>query len=365
MSADDSARASKLIATPTIVITGGAGFIGSELVRQWLATESGPVVVLDKFTYAGSREALATVASDPRLTIVAGDIGDRGLVSELLARHRPQAIVNLAAETHVDRSIIAPAPFVETNVVGTWQLLEGACDYWRNLPADEQGRFRFVQGSTDEVYGDLPEGVIAQVGSPYAPSSPYAAAKAAADHWVRSYHRTYGLPTIVVCSTNNYGPFQIPEKLIPVVVTRALAGQPIPVYGDGLQRRDWLHVADNCAGLKQVVLEGKAGRTYHLASERLTSNLELVGRICDTLDRLVPAQRPRRELLTHVADRPGHDRRYVLDAASAHELGWRATTSLEAGLEATVRWYLEHPEWVEQKLAVLANEREGRANRRS
>lgn len=340
--------------TSSLFITGGAGFIGGEFVRTWLAADRGPLVVLDKFTYAASREALAPVAGHSALTVVEGDIGDRQLVAALLARYRPRTILNLAAESHVDRSIAAPAPFVQTNVVGTWQLLEAALAYWRTLETGDAEAFRFIQGSTDEVYGDLPNDEIAVVGSPYAPSSPYAAAKGAADHWVRAYHRTYGLPTIVVCSTNNYGPFQIPEKLIPVVITRALTGEPIPLYGDGRQQRDWLYVADNCAGLIDVIDQSNAGETVHLASEQLTTNLELVHQVCELVDHQAATGRASHEQITHVADRPGHDRRYALDASSGRRLGWQPRVSLAEGLERTVAWFLAHREWTAKKLAILS-----------
>ncbi|MGI9458029.1 MAG: dTDP-glucose 4,6-dehydratase [Aeoliella sp.] len=337
----------------SILVTGGAGFIGSGLVRQWLTAGRGPVVVLDKLTYAGSREALDAVADDVRFTFAHGDIADRGLVRQLLAQHQPQAIINLAAESHVERSIDKPGPFVDTNIVGTWQLLESALEYWQLLSSDEAERFRYQQVSTDEVYGDLPEPTSATELSPYAPNSPYAAAKAAADHLVRAYHRTYGLPTLVTCSSNNYGPFQFPEKLVPIVIQCAIEGRPIPVYGDGLQRRDWIHVDDNCAGLTHVLEQGRAGESYNLASGSALTNLELVEAVCQEVDRQLPdlPHRPTTKLRQHVADRPGHDRRYALDTSKAQALGWQPEVPLANGITETVTWYRENREWVESMLA--------------
>lgn len=343
----------------TILVTGGAGFIGSELVRQWLTHDRGPMVVLDKLTYAASRDALAPWANDPRLTFVEGDIANRPLVDQLLAEHQPWAVVNLAAESHVDRSITEPGPFIQTNVVGTWVLLEGALNYWRSLDADAASRFRFLQASTDEVYGDLPEGIIADDRTPYAPSSPYAAAKGAADHWVKAYHRTYGLPTLITCSSNNFGPYQYPEKLLPVVITRAASGQTIPIYGDGLQQRDWLHVADNCAGMTLVLERGEVGQTYHLASGTSLPNLQLVARVCDEVDQQLglPAEKSTHRLVRHVADRPGHDRRYALDTIASRQLGWEPATTFETALAETVAWYLKHGDWVEGMLVRSGHRR--------
>ena len=332
----------------TILVTGGAGFLGSWFVRHWLATAGDRLVVLDKLTYAGSRASLAAVADDPRLVFRHGDIGDDSLVAALVAEFQPQAIVNFAAETHVDRSIDAPAPFVATNVVGTWQLLEQSLGYWRTLAAAQQHAFRFLHISTDEVFGPIDAPNRATELSPSRPSSPYAASKAAADHFVRSYHHTYGLPVLLVHPSNNYGPFQFPEKLIPLVILNAAEGKPLPIYGDGRQSRDWLFGEDLCRAIGAVLKQGKPGESFNVASGVERANEVLVRQICELVDRHRPEQPhgPSTQLITHVADRPGHDTRYALDTSKVRGLGWSPRVELAAGLDETVRWYLEHRAWV-------------------
>lgn len=333
-----------------LLVTGGAGFIGSAFVRRVLGDAAvDRVVVLDKLTYAGSLAALDAVRpAGSRLEFVRGDIGDRALVARLLAEHRPRAIINFAAESHVDRSIDAPAPFVMTNIVGTAQLLEATLEYWRQLPTGDRDRFRFLHISTDEVFGSIAAPAQADETSPYAPSSPYAASKAAGDYFVRAFHRTYGLPTLLTYATNNYGPFQFPEKLVPVVILNALEGGPIPLYGDGEQQRDWLLVDDHCAALQVVLQRGQSGNAYCIASGRHQTNRELVVLICDEIDRQCTAlpHRPTSGLIQYVADRPGHDRRYALDAARIHAMGWKPRVSLEHGIRETVAWYLANRQWV-------------------
>ena len=337
----------------TILVTGGAGFIGSCFVREWLrgpaGGESHRVVNLDKLTYAGNLDSLSEVASDPRHVFVRGDIADAPLAARLLAEHQPAAIVNLAAETHVDRSIDGPAPFVATNVVGTQTLLDCALAYWRGLPDERRRRFRFLHVSTDEVYGSLgAEGLFSET-TPYAPNSPYSASKAAADHFVRAYHATYGLPTLVTNCSNNYGPRQFPEKLAPLMILAALEGRPLPVYGDGGHVRDWLYVEDHCRALRRVLDGAAPGTTYNIGGDGQRTNMEVVERICDLIDELRPGlpHAPCRRLISFVADRPGHDRRYAIDAGRiARDLGWRPEVDFESGLRRTIRWYLDHPEWV-------------------
>lgn len=324
----------------TILVTGGAGFLGSWFVRYWLGAGGSRVVVLDKLTYAGSRESLADVTADPRLIFRQGDIADRSLLAALLAEFCPQSIVNYAAETHVDRSIDDASPFVSTNVAGTWQLLEQSLHYWRSLAAREQKLFRFLQISTDEVFGPIDAPQLATETSPYRPSSPYAASKAAADHFVRSYHRTYGLPVLLVHPSNNYGPFQFPEKLIPLMTLNALEGQRLPIYGDGRQTRDWLFGEDLCRAVATVLDQGRAGESYNVAAGREITNIDLVQQLCS----LVGANCP--QLLTHVADRPGHDVRYALDTTKIRALGWAPQVDLATGLERTVKWYTENRGWV-------------------
>lgn len=334
----------------TVLVTGGAGFIGSCFVRQQLATAIEKVVVLDRLTYAASLENLSEVQTDSRLVFIQGDIGDIPLLSEILRQHQIGRVIHFAAETHVDRSIDDPWPFIQTNVVGTCRLLEAVRQYWRDLPERLRRHFRFVHVSTDEVFGSLQgtDGAFTE-DSPYRPNSPYAASKAAADYFVRSYHQTYGLPTMITHCTNNFGPYQFPEKLIPLTILNAVAGRPLPVYGHGHQRRDWLYVEEHCRGLAMVAERGVPGERYLFASGRDRSNLEVVETICAVVDRLCPhlPHRPTRSLITFVPDRPGHDFRYALDTRRTEQLlGWKPTNAFEQQLEATVRWYLEHPGWV-------------------
>ncbi len=334
-----------------ILVTGGAGFIGSNLVRQFLAEESDRVVTLDNLTYAGNLDSLEDVLADPRHEFVEGDITDAGLVDSLLEQHQPRAIVHLAAESHVDRSIDGPAAFVETNVFGTFQLLECAERYWSTLPAKQRAEFRFLHVSTDEVYGSLGATGFFSETSPYAPNSPYSASKAASDHFVRAYHHTYGLPTLITHCSNNYGPYQFPEKLIPLIILNALEGRPLPVYGDGLNVRDWLYVEDHCRALRTVLNGGNPGEVYTIGGNNEQTNLSVVETICDTVDRLRPglAHAPCRSLIHFVADRPGHDRRYAIDASHLRRtLGWEPQQDFASGLERTVAWYLEQRRWVER-----------------
>ena len=334
----------------TILVTGGAGFIGSNFVLDWLAECDGPVVNLDKLTYAGNLDNLTPVEGDPRHIFVRGDIGDFDLVLGLLREHQVRAIVHLAAESHVDRSIHGPEDFIQTNVVGTFRLLEAARAYWSELPAERREAFRFLHVSTDEVYGSLgPEDRPFREDTPYAPNSPYSASKAASDHLVRAYHNTYGLPTLTTNCSNNYGPYQFPEKLIPLCIHNALAGKPLPIYGDGQNVRDWLYVRDHCAAIREVLARGRPGEVYNIGGWNERTNLEVVHTLCDILDRLAPRAdgRSYREQITFVKDRPGHDRRYAIDARKIErELGWRPAESFETGIEKTVRWYLDNAEWV-------------------
>jgi dTDP-glucose 4,6-dehydratase len=333
----------------SILVTGGAGFIGSCLVRRLLERGKDRVVNLDKLTYAGNLDSLAMVRHDPRHVFVQGDIADEALVAALLEEHRPAAILNLAAESHVDRSIDDPARFVATNVLGTCRLLESAWRYWSNLPTQERSAFRFLHVSTDEVYGSLNRPSRSTETSPTAPNSPYAASKAAADGFVRAYHQTYGLPTITTNSSNNFGPYQFPEKLVPLMIRAALAGRPLPIYGDGLQVRQWLFVEDHCHGLLAALQHGQPGEVYNLGGECERTNLETVEAICRIVDELRPELSPTASQITHVDDRPGHDRRYALDSSKAHrELGWQPSHDFEAGLRQTVLWYLDNPLWVER-----------------
>jgi dTDP-glucose 4,6-dehydratase len=333
-----------------ILVTGGAGFIGSNFVIGWLDQMGEPVVNLDKLTYAGNLANLASLASDARHAFVRGDIGDRALVERLLAEHRPRAIVHFAAESHVDRSIHGPGDFVRTNVVGTFELLEAARAHWERLPAPEKSAFRFLHVSTDEVYGSLGETDPAFTErSPYAPNSPYSASKAGSDHLVRAYHHTYGFPALTTNCSNNYGPFQFPEKLIPLMIANALEGKALPVYGDGRQVRDWLYVGDHCAAVRRVLEAGRPGETYNIGGNAERRNIDVVHAICDTLARVQPREGGYRTLITYVADRPGHDRRYAMDATKMRtELGWKPRETFETGLVQTVRWYLDHAAWVAQ-----------------
>lgn len=340
-----------------LLVTGGCGFIGSAFVLRWLATQDEPVVNLDALTYAGHECNLADLATEPRYRFERGDVGDARRVADLLARHRPRAVVHLAAETHVDVSIRAPVQSAQTNAMGTMTLLEAVRAHWSALPADEARAFRFLHVSTDEVYGSLSPGEAAfREDDPYRPNSPYAAAKAASDHFVRAYHRTYGLPVVLTHCSNNYGPRQFPEKLIPLVIRRALQGQPLPVYGDGQQVRDWLHVDDHCDGLMAALARGEPGRCYNLGANCERLNLWTVHRICETLDALRPrSEGPYADLIAHVQDRPGHDRRYAIDSTRAREeLRWTPRIPLESGLQDTVRWYLDHPAWIDTVLGEAA-----------
>ncbi|MCW7538923.1 dTDP-glucose 4,6-dehydratase [Aquabacterium sp. A7-Y] len=332
-----------------ILVTGGAGFIGSNFVLDWVAETSEPVVNLDALTYAGNLRNLAALQGDARHVFVHGDICDRPLLDSLLSRYRPRAIVHFAAESHVDRSIHGPAAFVRTNVEGSFTLLEAARAHWSALPADEQGAFRFHHVSTDEVYGSLGPGDAAFTEDhPYQPNSPYSASKAASDHLVRAWHHTYGLPVLTTNCSNNYGPWHFPEKLIPLMIVNALAGKPLPVYGDGQNVRDWLYVKDHAAGIRAVLAAGRPGETYNIGGWNEKTNLEIVHTVCDLLDELRPDPAgPYRRLVTFVKDRPGHDRRYAIDARKIErELGWRPAETFETGIRKTVQWYLDHPDWV-------------------
>ena len=333
-----------------ILVTGGAGFIGSNFVLDWLAGGHGPVLNLDKLTYAGNRANLAAAEGDARHIFVQGDIGDAALVGRLLAEYRPRAIVNFAAESHVDRSIHGAEDFIATNVVGTFRLLEAARGYWNALPADEQAAFRFLHVSTDEVYGSLaPAAPAFTEDHVYEPNSPYSASKAASDHLVRAWHHTHGLPVLTTNCSNNYGPYHFPEKLIPLMIVNALAGKPLPVYGDGQQVRDWLYVTDHCSAIRRVLQAGRVGQTYNVGGWNEKTNLAIVHTICDLLDELQPRPdgQSYRAQITHVADRPGHDRRYAIDARKIErELGWRPAETFETGIRKTVAWYLANADWV-------------------
>jgi dTDP-glucose 4,6-dehydratase len=334
----------------TILVTGGAGFIGANFVLDWLAAGDEPVVNLDKLTYAGNLANLAAVSADPRHHFVQGDIADQAAVEALLAKHRPRAIVHFAAESHVDRSIHGPGDFIHTNVVGTFRLLEAARGHWQSLPDGEREAFRFLHVSTDEVYGTLAEGDPAfSEATAYAPNSPYSASKAGSDHLVRAWHHTYGLPVLTTNCSNNYGPFQFPEKLIPLMIANALEGRPLPVYGDGRQVRDWLYVGDHCEAIRAVLARGRPGEVYNVGGNAEKRNLEVVHALCDALQALRPREGGYRGLVAFVADRPGHDRRYAIDARKIRaELGWSPRESFESGLARTVRWYLGHGDWVAQ-----------------
>jgi dTDP-glucose 4,6-dehydratase len=332
-------------------VTGGAGFIGSNFVLDWLGTGGGPVINLDKLTYAGNPANLESVAKDPAYTFVHGDICDGELVAGLLREHRPRAVVHFAAESHVDRSIVGPEAFLKTNIDGTFSLLRAAKAYYDTLAGEERERFRFLHVSTDEVYGTLePEDAAFHEKTPYAPNSPYAASKAASDHLVRAWVHTYGLPAVVTNCSNNYGPFQFPEKLIPLVMLNALEGKPLPVYGDGQNVRDWLFVGDHCSAIHTVLQAGELGETYNVGGNSERTNLHVVQTICDLLDEITPhpSISKRRSLITFVPDRPGHDRRYAIDASKiAGNLGWKPTLLFEDGLRKTIHWYLENTGWVD------------------
>jgi dTDP-glucose 4,6-dehydratase len=331
-----------------ILVTGGAGFIGSNFVLDWIATEGTPVVNLDKLTYAGNPANLAALKDDARHLFAYGDINDRTLVAKLLQQHRPRAIVHFAAESHVDRSIHGPGEFVQTNVVGTFSLLEETRAYWSALDAEARKNFRFLHVSTDEVYGSLgmDDPAFSET-TPYAPNSPYAASKAGSDHLVRAYHHTYGLPTVTTNCSNNYGPLQFPEKLIPLMILNALSGKPLPVYGDGKNVRDWLYVGDHCSGIRAALARGRPGETYNIGGNSEKTNLEVVHALCATLDALYPAGAPHEKLIQFVKDRPGHDRRYAINADKIkQELGWAPQEKFDHGLRKTVDWYLNNSDWI-------------------
>jgi dTDP-glucose 4,6-dehydratase len=333
-------------------VTGGAGFIGGNFVLDAVARGI-RIVNLDALTYAGNLDTLSAIAHDPLHRFVHGDIGDRALVAALLAEHRPDAIVNFAAESHVDRSIDGPAAFVQTNVVGTLNLLECARDHWKSLDGDARDAFRFLHVSTDEVYGSLGEAGQFTETTPYAPNSPYSASKAASDHLVRAFHHTYGLPTLTTNCSNNYGPYQFPEKLVPLMIARALAGDPLPVYGDGRNVRDWLYVGDHCSAIRTVLERGRVGEVYNVGGDAERENIAVVKTICALLDARHPLAdgRTRESLIAFVTDRPGHDRRYAIDATKLKsELGWAPSVSFEAGIARTVDWYLAHQDWVRRVL---------------
>ena len=333
-----------------ILVTGGAGFIGSNFVLDWLAASDEPVVNLDKLTYAGNLENLASLEGKPNHVFVQGDLGDRKLVDRLLAEHRPRAVLNFAAESHVDRSIHGPEDFIQTNILGTFRLLESVRAYWSALPADEKAAFRFLHVSTDEVYGTLAkEDPPFAEDNRYEPNSPYSASKAASDHLVRAWHHTYGLPVLTTNCSNNYGPYHFPEKLIPLMIVNALAGKALPVYGDGMQIRDWLYVKDHCSAIRRVLEAGRLGETYNVGGWNEKPNIEIVKTVCALLDEL----RPKADAssyatqITYVTDRPGHDRRYAIDARKIErELGWKPAETFETGIRKTVEWYLANPDWV-------------------
>jgi dTDP-glucose 4,6-dehydratase len=332
-----------------ILVTGGAGFIGSNFVLDWLAATDEPVLNLDALTYAGNPDNLAAVHGNPRHVFVQGDITDRALLDTLLAQHRPRAVLHFAAESHVDRSIHGPGAFVRTNVEGTFTLLEAVRAFWGGLDGTARAAFRFHHVSTDEVYGSLgPQDPAFTETTPYAPNSPYSASKAASDHLVRAWHHTYGLPVLTSNCSNNYGPYHFPEKLIPLMIVNALAGKPLPVYGDGLNVRDWLYVTDHCAAIRAVLARGRPGETYNVGGWNEKANVEIVRTVCALLDELRPDPAgPHARLITFVKDRPGHDRRYAIDARKIErELGWRPAETFETGIRKTVRWYLDHADWV-------------------
>ncbi|MBS7777063.1 dTDP-glucose 4,6-dehydratase [Acidovorax sp. CCYZU-2555] len=335
-----------------ILITGGAGFIGANFVLDWLSAHDEPVVNLDKLTYAGNVHNLASLQGDARHVFVQGDIGDSALLGQLLQQHQPRAVVNFAAESHVDRSIHGPEDFIQTNIVGSFRLLESVRAYWSQLEGESKTAFRFLHVSTDEVYGSLaPDAPAFTESHNYEPNSPYSASKAASDHLVRAWHHTYGLPVLTTNCSNNYGPLHFPEKLIPLMIVNALAGKPLPIYGDGMQVRDWLYVKDHCSAIRRVLESGRLGETYNVGGWNEKPNVEIVNMVCTLLDEL----RPRadglsyREQISYVKDRPGHDRRYAIDARKLErELGWKPAETFETGIRKTVQWYLANPEWVAQ-----------------
>ncbi len=334
----------------TILVTGGAGFIGANFVRTSLDVYDETIVNLDKLTYAGNLESLQSVSQNDRHIFEKGDITDVALIDSLLRKYRPRAIVNFAAESHVDRSILGPEAFIETNIVGTFRLLEASRRYWTEMEAEKQATFRYLQVSTDEVYGSLsPNDAAFSETNKYEPNSPYSASKASSDHLVRSYQHTYGLPTLTTNCSNNYGPFQFPEKLIPLIIHNALDEKPLPIYGDGQQIRDWLYVEDHCDAIRSVLANGRVGETYNVGGESEMTNLDVVSIVCEILDRLRPRDKGKYfDLVTYVTDRPGHDRRYAVDISKIKsDLGWTPAESFETGIEKTVRWYLDHQTWIE------------------
>lgn len=339
----------------SILVTGGAGFIGSNFVLDWLRHHDEPVINLDKLTYAGNRENLASLQGDPRHIFIKGDIADRALIDDILACHNPRAILNFAAESHVDRSIHGPQDFIQTNVMGTFTLLEAARCYWNTLDGAQKDGFRFLHVSTDEVYGTLePEAAPFAETHRYEPNSPYSASKASSDHLVRAWFHTYGLPVLTTNCSNNYGPYHFPEKLIPLLIVNALADKPLPIYGDGQQVRDWLYVTDHCSAIRRVLKAGSPGEVYNIGGWNEKTNLEIVHSVCGLLDELRP--RPDgisySQQITHVADRPGHDRRYAIDARKIErDLGWVPAETFETGIRKTVRWYLDNAQWVENVLS--------------
>lgn len=333
-----------------ILVTGGAGFIGSNFIIDWMTSCAEPVINLDKLTYAGNMNNLQSVNEDPRYTFVHGDIGDTKLVLDLLSKYNPRAIIHFAAESHVDRSIHGPRDFVETNINGTFSLLEAVRTHWSALSEPERSAFRFLHISTDEVYGTLgPADPPFSETTQYAPNSPYSASKAASDHLVRSYHHTYGLPTLTTNCSNNYGPYHFPEKLIPLIIANARAGKPLPIYGDGQQVRDWLYVGDHCAAIRLVLEKGRVGETYNIGGWNEKANLDVVHTLCDILDAISPKEDGGnyRQQITYVQDRPGHDRRYAVDASKIErEMGWKPTETFESGIKKTVQWYIDNQDWV-------------------
>ncbi|MFC7410940.1 dTDP-glucose 4,6-dehydratase [Hydrogenophaga atypica] len=334
----------------SILVTGGAGFIGANFVLDWLAQSNEPIVNLDKLTYAGNLDNLASLQGDGRHTFVQGDIGDRVLLDRLLAEHHPRAVLHFAAESHVDRSIHGPEDFIQTNVLGSFRLLEAVRGYWNTLPETEKAAFRFLHVSTDEVYGSLsPTDPAFAETHRYEPNSPYSASKAASDHLVRAWHHTFGLPVLTTNCSNNYGPYHFPEKLIPLMIVNALAGKPLPVYGDGMQVRDWLYVKDHCSAIRRVLQAGRLGETYNVGGWNEKPNIEIVNTVCALLDEMRPRADGQRYAtqITYVKDRPGHDRRYAIDARKLEaELGWKPAETFESGIRKTVAWYLANADWV-------------------
>ncbi len=330
----------------TIIVTGGAGFIGSAVCRHLISETEDRVVVVDKLTYAANLSSLAPISNSPRYHFIKADIADRSVMKQVFDDYQPDAVMHLAAESHVDRSITSSGDFIQTNIVGTFTLLEAARAYWSEADQEKQSSFRFLHVSTDEVYGSLGDDGLFQEDTPYDPSSPYSASKAASDHLAIAWHRTYGLPVVVSNCSNNYGPYHFPEKLIPLMILNGLDGKELPVYGDGSNVRDWLYVDDHARALELIMSKGRLGETYNVGGRNERTNLHVVERICDTLDRLAPGDAPRRNLIKFVTDRPGHDQRYAIDATKLESaLGWRAEENFETGIEKTIQWYLDNPSW--------------------